>query len=669
MPPVQGERESREIFDLAFRVFSEAPVLQWSDTSLSYEYRHPVGATECAPIVQFVTISNVSGLPLAFGLKAPMPFVLSAVEASLGPGESTSLSVTLHPGYKGNLVSHSVRERLSLVFRDNSNKDGIDLSADLHFPNLAFEAVALEFGIVLNNTTKRLPVAVSNPGTLPVDYTWAWGHKELISNDPDVAKGTRVDQARELFDILPIYGRIEPGERQVMEFTYFAYPGLRENAVAVCKVAGGPEYQIRLAAESNMIYYHVEPTALDFGFSPYDRAVEKEVRVFNRGRVPFDFYVNVQGASRPGVLEALPPKGRVAAGESTRIRLMVRPGTPDVLSETAFIEIAHFEPIPINIKITGTYPTLALNLPRLGDALFEACIVEARTAAALAAMGGPTDELTPQPTSTSIISLPPRDERKIETEAERLRFRTMLLAREKEITAASRYQDRRATFRRQNSRATLGSRSGVPSARSSVNAEASAEKERSAMFHPDAVPVRTARDELKLDMAVAHYLLDFGPIVKGASKAKKLRFSNVGHDTVAFTLDVRALENAGVTLSPEANQIKLTAPPDRLSVVDVTFTLSTSGQSVPLGPFELTLPFMIRGGPPAQLTLRYNTIYPEMSISADDLDFGTVLTGRCKARRAAAVAASACPPAAPPPAHRLASSQLLHAPPCPPRRR
>lgn len=69
-------------------------------------------------------------------------------------------------------VSHSVKERLSVSYKDNTQKDGIDLLACIHFPNLIFDTKAVHFGAVLNNTVKRVPIAVTNTGKLPVDYSW-----------------------------------------------------------------------------------------------------------------------------------------------------------------------------------------------------------------------------------------------------------------------------------------------------------------------------------------------------------------------------------------------------------------------------------------------------------------------------------------------------------------
>ena len=55
------------------------------------------------------------------------------------------------------------------------------------------------------------------------------------------------------FDILPTRGRLAAGCSQVMECSYYALPGQRAAALAVCEVEGGPSYRLPMSAESNAI--------------------------------------------------------------------------------------------------------------------------------------------------------------------------------------------------------------------------------------------------------------------------------------------------------------------------------------------------------------------------------------------------------------------------------
>ena len=50
--------------------------------------------------------------------------------------------------------------------------------------------------------------------------------------------------AVQLFDILPIKGSLRPGESEVVNFSFFAFPGVKASAVAMCQVEGGPTYNV-----------------------------------------------------------------------------------------------------------------------------------------------------------------------------------------------------------------------------------------------------------------------------------------------------------------------------------------------------------------------------------------------------------------------------------------
>lgn len=41
-------------------------------------------------------------------------------------------------------------------------------------------------------------------------------------------------------------------------------------------------------------------------------------------------------------------------------------------------QVAHFEPVQVQVLVEGTYPCVTLNLPRVKDTMFEACAEEAR---------------------------------------------------------------------------------------------------------------------------------------------------------------------------------------------------------------------------------------------------------------------------------------------------
>lgn len=49
----------------------------------------------------------------------------------------------------------------------------------------------------------------------------------------------------QLFDILPIEGTLGPGQMQLVDFSYYAYPGMKATGLAACTVEHGPVYEVR----------------------------------------------------------------------------------------------------------------------------------------------------------------------------------------------------------------------------------------------------------------------------------------------------------------------------------------------------------------------------------------------------------------------------------------
>ena len=64
----------------------------------------------------------------------------------------------------------------------------------------------------------------------------------------------------------------------------------------------------------------------------------------NTGRVAFTYSADRSQLSRKNVVEILPAKGIVQAGDKQRILVRVLPGLPEQLTETFHLQIAHFPP-------------------------------------------------------------------------------------------------------------------------------------------------------------------------------------------------------------------------------------------------------------------------------------------------------------------------------------
>lgn len=52
----------------------------------------------------------------------------------------------------------------------------------------------------------------------------------------------------QLFDILPIEGTLGPGQTEQVDFSFYAFPGVKATATAACAVKNGPTYEVGMAA-------------------------------------------------------------------------------------------------------------------------------------------------------------------------------------------------------------------------------------------------------------------------------------------------------------------------------------------------------------------------------------------------------------------------------------
>jgi hypothetical protein len=63
-------------------------------------------------------------------------------------------------------------------------------------------------------------------------------------------------------------------------------------------------------------------------------------------------------------VEPVPRSGVVGPGQKGVVKLHVCPGVPAHLSETIGVEIAHFEPIAVQLLMEGVYTSCSVSLPR-----------------------------------------------------------------------------------------------------------------------------------------------------------------------------------------------------------------------------------------------------------------------------------------------------------------
>lgn len=54
----------------------------------------------------------------------------------------------------------------------------------------------------------------------------------------------------QVFDILPLYGTLRPGETEQITLTFYGHANIASEAKALCEVEGGPVYELDLSGRN-----------------------------------------------------------------------------------------------------------------------------------------------------------------------------------------------------------------------------------------------------------------------------------------------------------------------------------------------------------------------------------------------------------------------------------
>lgn len=69
----------------------------------------------------------------------------------------------------------------------------------------------------------------------------------------------------QVFDILPTYAVLQPGQSEQVKLTFFGHANIVARVTALCKVEGGPTYEITLSGEASLIHYLLDTKEINCG--------------------------------------------------------------------------------------------------------------------------------------------------------------------------------------------------------------------------------------------------------------------------------------------------------------------------------------------------------------------------------------------------------------------
>ncbi|XP_074708612.1 hydrocephalus-inducing protein homolog [Strix uralensis] len=390
----------------------------------------------------------------------------------------------------------------------------------------------------------------------------------------------------EVFDVLPHYGVLQPGESQRVMFTFFGHTNIVAHVMALCRVEGGPTYEIALSGEASLISYLLDVTEIDCGLQLFNKVTEAEVTLQNSGKMGFTYVVLRPSAGTadsplPGVPLVLPSTGYVGPGQEQVLKVYYLPGVPGAFCRTFHIQVGHLEPEEISLKGEGSFPRIYLDLPRniKGNEKYEKVLKEViekmeDSQKEEAVVLGEAVAAEPPPDPLDAV-LDPR----LQMQMEQMLMEEHALEQQKALT------------------------SGPPEA--------------------TAFDQHARRRLLKAELP--EYLLDFGYVILGNTPTHVVRITNTGQFPVSFCADRRVLRDTGFSVDLDHVKHLLCC---ETKVFEVRFDPQSA--NLPLGEVDVLLPIKVAGGPTFHVCLHASVAMPSLCVSRDRLEFSTLQCGQCQ---------------------------------------
>ncbi|XP_008933568.1 PREDICTED: hydrocephalus-inducing protein homolog, partial [Merops nubicus] len=617
-----------------------APVLQMSSREITFRVeKQPsdVLTLQYKPL----SLKNISSLPLSIVLALGQPFVICNREQQplpadvqpmkLETGEELHLSISFNPAYEEDLTIRVVEKALKIQFLEHPHEEHMSIRGEVYFPNVHLQTMALDFGCILNDTEDVRYIEMTNCSPLLVQYHWSFltgshvSHMRYVhlcplrealmvplSSAMELEGAVELEGAaetqspleikelmqfveteplalgvEEVFDVLPLHGVLQPGESQQVTFTFFGHANVVARVAALCRVEGGPTYQLELRGEASLISYFVDNMEIDCGLQLFNEVTEAEVTLQNRGKVAFTYVVPSPSVAtmespQPGVPLVVPSKGYLGPGMEQVLKVYYLPGVPGVFCRTFQIQVGHLEPAEISLKGEGSFPRICLDLPRSikGNEKYEKVLKEVKEKMEKDREGG----------EAVVVEEPEAAEPRVEDSDSMLD--TQLQMRLEEM----------------------------------LMEEHALEQQKALAFSPreDTSFDQRARRRL-LKAQLPEYILDLGYVILGSIQTHIVKITNTGQFPVSFHADGRVLRDTG--FSVELDRVKH-LPYCETETFEVRF--DPQGAHLPLGGVDVLLPIKVAGGPTFHIRLRANVTVPSLCLSRDRLEFSTVRCGQCQ---------------------------------------
>ncbi|KAI8900319.1 hypothetical protein BC833DRAFT_523632 [Globomyces pollinis-pini] len=520
---------------------------------------------------KYLTISNTTSLVLTPIFKCTGPFKINhaGVPKLLQPGVPVQISVLFNPAHNLSRISTKEQGKLHIWYKEHPQKDYVELTSEVFFPNLNFSVQSLHFGCIQNDIEQRKVFQMTNTSILPVNYNWYF---------IDENNGTITEELTQAFDIIPIRGIIEPGQTENVIVYFYGHRDKKFNVKALCDVSGGPKYELEIQGEASTITYAFDKTSLDFGTQSYQNIIDQEITLFNNGLVSFNYNTIIfAGSALSEKLVVIPSSGMIESKGKQKLIVRFCHMVPETIEECFYIQVAHFEPSEIKVSAKSTFPRLLFELPREEEEAFTNIY----------------QELLKKKQKTSSVDVA------YETDRLYLKDRTNAFL--------STYRDEL------KQKETPSDPSKVKYAGSYV------------LFNKGFLP-KSTKENKQLSMSesssvnLGKFICDFGTIVRNSSTKKVFQITNTGFQSVSFSIQKTLISAFGFSVEPE--KVKFLPPGESIGVT-ILFNARSEESAI-----DIDVPIYVQGGPTLFLNIKVNIAVPEIIVSNNELvDFGEILCG------------------------------------------
>ncbi|KAM6177458.1 hydrocephalus-inducing protein homolog [Erethizon dorsatum] len=620
-----------------------APLIQLSTRQLLYRLEKKPNIN-LEPDYQPLVIKNISNLPVNVLLSTTEPFFLCETDKSLLPAvpepikleinEAKKLLVKFDPAYRTDLNNWVAEEVLQIKYMEHPQVDSLNLRGEVHYPNLSFETMEVDFGCILNDTEAVRYIVITNTSPLLVKFRWCFlvdrqeiqrriylmdedvGPEEkelkkirastLISDERKTSSSeteTSPSQLefeeplwifqeelfstgiKEVFDILPLYGTLRPYSSHQISFTFYGYCDITAQAKALCEVEGGPTYEVLLRGQAAMINYSFDTKDIKYGLQLFDHVTEREITLKNTGKVGFEFKVLTDHQSSPdsllpGVPRIVPLSGFISSHRQQVLKVDYLPGIPEVFQRSFQIQIAHLDPENVTLSGEGVFPRICLDLPR---------------------------NLQDNEKYKTFLDMARKNVEKEYNKNETQDHSEMVTEEVPEDDSSE-----------------LSAYLQMEVDRLIVQAYA---QEHPKTIAPDPTENTCFSHWSRCKLAkvqLPEYILDFGYIILGDVQTHIIKITNTSHFPVSFHAEKHVLHDTG--FSTELDRVK-NLPYCETETFEMRF--DPQGANLPVGNKEILLPIKVVGGPTVHIRLQAKVIVPALTLSCEKVEFATIQCGQC----------------------------------------